>query len=610
MEDVRGWTTATRPQTSRAAAMHIQPLPQYSPSPSPLPSQQLYARPALRSSRSAANLRSPTQFDHPPLPPLPPRPAYSPEDFLPPPPPYEVRRVRSSSALSVGAGSTTTEQQNAPSKLKAAFEEAQFRASGLIGKAVESNKHFSVIRHSRGLVWYKGPGTCISITILSDAPLPPNRTVWLQQKGHSGNMGMALKAMVNSRGSWIDVTPAQEAQVDHVPEKEERGIQRDVERFVAKASGRTKKHVPRETHVVRIPAAASDGYYRLVVCGGDDAKKVLCECTVFRIASLSTDAAVVRGASLTTMPLEMGIKVATTFGTQVVKKYTGVAGAVVQSQTGKIVAKQSVKKATTVAMKGYHGFGGPGIQGAVQDSWRRQRAAGPVLVAGYTQELICEIIGSDEGPEKPFPIKFEGRISRGSGRSRADLGFPTANLADVPDYIKAQLSGVFAAWAMILPGRNIPDGLSPDWHPAVVTIAPPRGVQPTVVMLNSVSVHILQDFNDIPFFECKLKVLLMGWLHPPAQLTAPAAELMAQHQLDINTTMASLERENWLPQETITRMKTLKSERSFSDRLDDMTGSVAQRVDRIPLHLAGVRSESGNLRDQSYGIGGMWIRRD
>ncbi|OAA50281.1 LipA and NB-ARC domain protein [Metarhizium rileyi] len=597
MEDVCGW----RPP----AGLHVEPAKS---SASPL---QHSPRSPLRSSRSVTNLGLPVVHDRPPLPTT--TTIYKTELLLPSPPPYEIRRVRSSSALpsanvsSGTAAATTAAEQNAPSKFKAAVENMQFAAGGLIGKAVESNKHYSVIRHSGGLVWYRGPDTSVSMTILSDAPLPSNRTVWLQQKGHSGNVGMAFKAMVSSRGSWIDVTPAQEAQVKHVKGIDERGMQRDMDRFAAKASGRAKRHVPRETHLVRVPAAASDGYYRLVVCGGQDAAKVLCECAVFRVASLSENAAVVRGASLSTLPLEMTIKVATVVGTQVVKKYTGVAGAVVQNRAGSFMAKRSGKRVAVMAAKGYHGLGRAGIQDAMQDSWKRQRAAASVE---FTSELVVTLIGSDEGPEKPFPVRFQGTITRGTGSSAQDLGFPTANLADVPDRIKTSLSGVFAAWTKVLPSKkNTPDGPSPAWHPAVVSIAPPRGAAPSIASPSGVRVHILYNFGTT-FFTSKLDVLLMGWMHPAAPPTTPDAEVISQHEQDITTTLASLERQPWSADEAVSRMKTAKSERSLSDRLDEATGLVYQTVDRIPWHCAAVRSESGTLKDHSYGIGGMWIRRD
>lgn len=490
-------------------------------------------------------------------------------------------------------------------------------AGGLLSRPAESTRHYTVIRHSNGLVWYKGPSTSISITILSDEPLPPGRTIWLQEKGYSGNMGMSIKAFMGSRGNWIDVTPVQEAKAEHIPEMDERAIQRDIKRFGKKATGRVRRHVPRETCILRIPAAASDGYFRLVVCSGrddnsgDESKRVLCGSPVFRIASTSTDAAVVRGASLSTMPLEMGVKVASTIGTQVARKYAGVAGVVVQSQAGRVMANSKVKKAATVAVRGYHGFGS-GVEDAVQESWRRNRADGHgrlVEEAVFTEPF--QVLGSDDGPESPFPIKFDGRVAKSTGRSCAELGYPTANLKDVADHIKTRLGGVFAAWAMIPPGKGVPEGISHNWHEAVVSIAPPRGAAPTVAVMNCVTVYMAHEFDEsFPFFDCRLKVLLMGHLHAAAPLTASSDDLVRQHERDVLTTLASLDREHWSPDETVRKMKTLKSERSFSDRLHQATGRVQQQVDRIPMHWAGVRSESGTLRDQVYGVGGMWIRRE
>ncbi|KAK9443229.1 LipA and NB-ARC domain protein [Metarhizium brunneum] len=598
MEDVPGWNAGPprRQQTSRAAAAGLH-LAATATSPSP-----------LRPSRSLADLRTST-IDEPPLPPLPPR-FYNPDLPPSPPPPYEVRRAQSSSALSLDASLIDAAEPDAPPKKKSTLgQRMHFTMTGLINNPVESSSHYSVIRHSWLPVIYNGPDTSVSVTILSDAPLPSNRTLWLRQKGLLGNVGMALQAMMSSRSDWIEVTPAQEAQVKHIPDQKECVIQRDLERFTRKARDKHKRHVPRETHIVRIPAAATDGYYYLVVCGGKDATKVLCRCPVFRVASMSQDAAVVRGASLSTLPLEIGLKVASTVGTLVAKKYIGVAGVVAEKSAGKYMAKQSVKKAATVAVKSYHGLGGPGIQHVVKDSWRRQRAAGPAT-AGYTTELAVAVIGPDDGPEKPFPVKFEGAVERGTGSSSAELGFPTANLSGVPDAVRTPLSGVFAAWARLLPGgRNVPDGLSPDWHPAVVTIAPPRGAAPTVAPKNGVRVHVLHDFDDVAFFGGKLAVLLMGWLHPAAPPTAYSTDVVAQHALDIGTTLTSLDRDNWSPERTVARIKALKSGRSFSDRLDGVTGKVVQGVDRIPLHRVAVRSQSEAMRDQCFGVGGIWIRR-
>ncbi|KAI8721381.1 Riboflavin kinase [Fusarium sp. LHS14.1] len=523
-----------------------------------------------------------------------------PSSSLGPRPTNEIRRIKSSSALS-----TITTDSSKPkdqSKWKAALGEAQYFAGGLISHPAESTKHFTIIRHSHALVWYRGPATSVPITIFSDEPLPQGRTVWLQQKGFSGNMGMTLKALVGTNGSWIDVTPASKAGVENLAEAEERGIQRDFKRFFKKASGRLKKHIPRETHVIRIPAAATDGYFRLVLCAGEGGKKVLCGSPVFRIASTSTDASVVRGSSLSTMPLEMGIKVASTIGQQVAKKYTGVAGAVVEAGSKKFTPNAAIKKAAHAA---YHTSG---IGNAVNESWRNGKAGRyDPMVGGAALTGPLTIIGSDEGPEAPFPFKLAGKVVHGTGLSTRELGIPTANLTEVPDEVKMRMGGVFAAWARLVPNKGMED-IDDDWYAAIVTIAPLRNGPPGVVQRNKVSVHFIHDFEEVTFFEIRVKVMLMGFLHPwiPGQQDG---EIVEEHGRDVMTTMASLARETWGPEIAASSIRALRSERSFGDRLNEATSRVQHQIDRIPTHLVGVRSEAGAMRDQVYGNGGMWIQR-
>ncbi|TFA98053.1 Riboflavin kinase [Trichoderma ghanense] len=613
----------------------------------------------LRPSRSAAHLKqgpaAPHQAHHPSV-------ARSPEttaeafpapvgvmahEDLPPPPPYPglsvspapepLRRAQSTSALPLGAppaGSSgppspgfsphpqqaatlpVEEPKQQDSIWKSALGEAQYFASGLISHPSESTRHYSIIRHTRALIWYSGPSTSVSITVLSDEALPPTRTLWMQQKGYSGNMGMALKALAGTTSSWINVTPARLATVSDTPEADERSIQRDLKRFAKKASGRQKKHVPRETHIVRIPATASDGYFRLVLCGGSEAgKKVLCGSPVFRVASTSADVSVVRGASLSTMPLEMGVKVASTIGQAMANKYIGVASAVVNSQVGSIVANSTVKKVSTVAVRSYQVSG---AGDAVQESWQRQRSQQERYDSLVVNVPVIHMVGAESGPEAPFPVKFDGKVVRGTGRSTAELGVPTANLSGVSDQVKLRMGGVFAAWARIqMPSINndgepdaaVDDMLPTDWVEAVVTIAPSRHAPPSVAMKNSVSVHIIHDFEETHFVDAKLKVLLMGFLHPAAPPHTPPDHLAAEHSRDMMNTLASLGRAAWGPHDTVAMMKSVKSSRSLGERLDETTGRVVAQVDKIPLHWAGVRSEVGVLRDKAYGNGGMWIVR-
>ncbi|KAL6884819.1 hypothetical protein HDV57DRAFT_508740 [Trichoderma longibrachiatum] len=566
---------------------------------------------------------------------------------LPPPPPYPglpvppspepLRRAQSSSAIPIARPPTSS--SNPPSPLfpphphqastlpveppkqqqdsiwKSALGEAQYFASGLISHPSESTRHYSIIRHTRALIWFSGPSTSVSITILSDEPLPAQRTLWMQQKGYSGNVGMALKALAGTTSSWINVTPARLATVDDTSDADERSIQRDLKRFAKKASGRQRNHVPRETHIVRIPATASDGYFRLVLCGGNEpGKKVLCGSPVFRVASTSADVSVVRGASLSTMPLEMGVKVASTIGQAMANKYIGVASAVVNSRVGSVVANSTVKKVSNVAVRSYQVSG---VGDAVQESWHRQRSQQERYDSLVVNVPVIHMVGSESGPEAPFPVKFDGKVVRGTGRSMAELGIPTANLSGVSDQVKVRMGGVFAAWACIqLPRNNsgepitpVDDMLPTDWVEAIVTIAPSRHAPPSIAMKNSVSVHIIHDFEEAHFIDAKLKVLLMGFLHPAAPPHTPPDHLAAEHAQDIMNTLASLGRAAWGPHDTVAMMKSVKSGRSLGERLDETTGKVVAQVDKIPLHWAGVRSEVGVLQDRAYGNGGMWIVR-
>ncbi|KGQ07989.1 hypothetical protein BBAD15_g6661 [Beauveria bassiana D1-5] len=315
-----------RPVTS--AASPGDPPPPYSclpePPPPPLPPR------LLRSSKSATGLHEPPNFQqqnphhqqqqhflHPERPPpcplskdrqavtLPPGFVFdhappSSSSSSPSPPPLllpgndALRRAKSSGDLrrpqtSNSAEPAATETETAAWSWKKAFDEAQYLAGGLIGSPAESNRHCSIIRHSSALVWYRGPATTVTVTILTDEPLPPTRTLWLQQKGFSGGLGMSLKAMVGTTSDWLDVTPTTRAEAAHLAVNEERGVQRDLRRFLNKATGRTTRHLPRETHIVRIPAAAQDGYFRIVLCPARDGKKILGSSPVFRLASTSAD---------------------------------------------------------------------------------------------------------------------------------------------------------------------------------------------------------------------------------------------------------------------------------------------------------------------------------
>jgi hypothetical protein len=231
------------------------------------------------------------------------------------------------------------------SKFQHALGEIKHFAGGLITHPFEATRHYSVLRHSRGFVFYQGPTTSVAITVFSDQALPIDRTLWLQKRGFSGKTGLKVGTL-GSRSAWIDVTPSINATADSLPPDNERAWQRDIAKFITKARN-TKNlcnHRPYETHIVRIPHVAEDGYFRIVVCAG---RKVLCPSPVFRYASSSLDPSVLRGASLRTMPLELGIRV----------------GSLVANKAANAAAAGALQPAVST------------VQNAVQPYWSAQWAA-------------------------------------------------------------------------------------------------------------------------------------------------------------------------------------------------------------------------------------------
>ncbi|KAI8231316.1 Riboflavin kinase [Colletotrichum sp. SAR 10_86] len=499
-----------------------------------------------------------------------------------------------------------------------ALDETKYFAGGLISHPFEYTKHYAILRHSTVLVWYRGPSTSVTVTIFSDAPLPPTRTVWLQRKGFSGNMGMNLKSLVGANDSWLDVTPSSQALPTDMAEGDERGCQRDIKKFLKKAPKNLSKHMPRETHVIRIPAAADDGYFRLVLCtgGGDNGsskRKVLCPSPVFRIASTSTDASVVRGASFASMPLELGIKAGSIVANTVVNRYVGPAAAVVQSRTKKLQTAKFVTKHATHIAYGKSAIEKSGIKTTVTE-YETQYAT--TRGGGYApwqdgesgfDEAPPEVIGPDSGPMDPFPIKFDGRIVRGTGRGGMELGIPTANLSGIPEDVKMRMRGVYFGWARVVPRSGL-EHISTDWHESIITVGPAPYATPRVAAENVATVHIIHEFGGALFLETKLKVLVMGQLRVSTPPVGSDAALQA-YGTDVLLSVASLSRDNWCPIETRERMRTMRSEMSLADRYVETREKVQKQVDRIPVHLAGVRTEGAALRDKAFGNGGIWIPR-
>ncbi|KAL2156901.1 hypothetical protein VTH06DRAFT_2557 [Thermothelomyces fergusii] len=417
----------------------------------------------------------------------------SPSPFNAAPPP---------SAATFGPGVSNDKK----SFVQSALAEARHFAGGLIPHPTESTKHYTILRHSPALIFYRGPSTSVEITIFSspDHPLPEDRTLWLQQRGFSGDCGMKIKAFFNATDSWLHVTPSTQVGPQQVPAETERAWQRDIGKAAKKLlkdKGPKKAHVPRETHVIRVPESSDDGYFRILLCTGrgrpEDATestagkcKTLCVSPIFRVASTSTDSSVFRGASLSTLPLEMGVYVASMIAASTVSNYTAPVLEPVQAIIDRVRPGTVTE---TVAGLVYDEVSEQAAERAAEKDAERDQAFFAAHQAHVARALqadpyAIQPIGPDTGPEPPFPLQFEGKVVAGTGRSQAELGIPTANLSGVPDEIRYRLRGNYFGWAQLLPPakqsrpatRSGPNDAqwndshecSRQWHQAIIAFAP------------------------------------------------------------------------------------------------------------------------------------------
>ncbi|KAK0738848.1 hypothetical protein B0T18DRAFT_422979 [Schizothecium vesticola] len=551
--------------------------------------------------------------------------AQSPSPFSPTPPPSANTWGAKSSTPRFGAGTLITPPTSAPIPTptptlattddktfwQTALSEAGHFAGGLLPHPTESTKHYTILRHSAALVFYRGPSTSVEISIFSAPkyPLPPDRTLWLQQRGYSGDSGMKLKAMVGGTTDWLNVTPAAQIRADDVPASDNRAWQRDISKAskrLVKDRGEVKAHVPRETHAIRIPSMSADGYFRLALCtgGGDDhaslsRRKVLCLSPIFRVASTSTDSSVFRGASLSTMPIEVGVKVASLAAHVAVKRYTGPVVGLVQSRIDKIRPGLTVREMSKSAITSLTPKSSPNATHHAPTTQNNTFSHSNALLP----------LGHPSGPDPPFPIQFSGTVAPGSGRSQLDLGIPTANLASLsPSDTTSRLRGVYFGWACLAHPRHP----QTTWYQAVIASGPSPYARPSVVPVLGVSVHLLHEFPAQGFVGAQVTVLVMGFLRPMLGEGGEAGTVPLRVRLDavsrdVLLTVASLtNREGWTAERGVEGVATRKEERGVRERV---VGEVQRRVEGVPVHWLGVRTEGEAERERSgeRGKGGWWV---
>ncbi|KAL5043453.1 hypothetical protein BDW71DRAFT_188115 [Aspergillus fruticulosus] len=379
---------------------------------------------------------------------------------------------------------------------------------------------------------------------------------------------MRAKALFRMHDDWVNATPTVVIRADQVEPNKERAWQRDIAKFYKKATKRVQTHRLRETVVARIPPDAEDGYFQLVLCHGE--KKVLCRSPVFRILSTSMDPSSLRGASLSTMPLELGAFVAGTYA---------------QVAASRVVAPVTAVAETVTARYRPGWLGETAIQTAYE-AIKPDRGNSPDAVAAPSIE---------NGPQAPYPLDFTARPSQSLEPSQIPVRIPS----DIQD----KLRGYFFGWA-----RTSSDA----WQMIILSVRLWDGSQhtgPVSLSQTTRKVSILRLLHEpMPNPPSTLTVRILGFLHPDIPPPSPrtendlaaarqaAAEAAAlAEQYDTEYVQALLDHPLWGP-ETADRP-------GWFNRTKDGAGNVLARGQKM-IERVGVRT---GVEQES--IGGYYIVR-
>lgn len=523
------------------------------------------------------------------------------------------------SSSSTANSSQSSFQSSALSFAQKAYREARHFAGGLIQHPTESTKHFTILRHSHGLVFYQGTKTSVAITILGDRPLPPDRTIWLQNKGWTGKTGMRARTFFGYTDDWLNVTPTIAVGAEQVNKSDERAWQRDIATFRKRGPSRVREnHKPLETAVVRIPVEASDGYYQLVLCEGDK-KKVLCRSPVFRVFSLSMDPSSIRGASLSTLPLELGAWLVGQVASLAVETVTETATTAVEAYLPSWFMQEAVSLAYDVS-----GAGDKIDEKLEKANMRYEQAREAMFAKAGGEEVNLE-----RGPTAPYPICFVACCEPHTREYAGRPGMPTMNLSKLPDNVQHRLHGYYFGWVRSVIEKSNKTTTPADtmpWHQAVISALDVDASQLTRVNMaraikRRISVRLLCDPDDPTLNSTRIEVQVMGFIRPdePAQVSkmekgiqagdnAALEAAMIVEASDAAVAQGTLDHPAWSP-DAQSHEGGQNGERGILDRTVDGFTNVRMKADNMPLHRLGVRTGTDELKDKAIAVKGFYIVR-
>jgi len=506
-------------------------------------------------------------------------------------------------------------------------------AGGIIYHPAESTEHYSILRHSHGLVFYQGTNTSIAVSVFADTPLPPNRTFWLQSK----NFSSASKNHATFRDhtdASIDVTPSTAVKVDQVNSSDERAWQRDIIQFERRTHrGPKSKHILRETDVIRIPADAVDGYFQIVLCIGDR-EETLCVSPSFRIISVSAQMGAISGAHWSTLPFEIGAMALS------MQAWNKVAAATLlpakAAVMGKIGSRMPVQSGSA-KMAGKAGKMAFGASGAA-DRVAAELAGFNSTYSEGREDPFKPAFKIDEdyesGPKPPYPISFKARCAGPNSHPERHI-IPMTKLVHVPDIATYKLSGYYFGWCRTSEHAEERGQRRRrrHWHPAVIIVSPiaiEKLDRVTMSRANQREVHIQiigEDHHPRPI-NSELDVEVSGCLRPwdpelehmlavdMRKGEEVAFETAATNEMsDINLTQIILDVPAWGPEsnsqfakEAEPKEKAHGMERVKHEYTEKRL-AVQKKIDQVPMHKLGVRMPIDSRRDKTVVLNGYYIER-
>ncbi|KAF4977003.1 hypothetical protein FDECE_18410, partial [Fusarium decemcellulare] len=152
------------------------------------------------------------------------------------------------------------------------------------------------------------------------------------------------------------------------------------------------------------------------------------------------------------------------------------------------------------------------------------------------------IVGSDAGPEAPYPLHMEGSVISGFGRgskeifTTSQLGIPTANLpvdASLTPWISDMPSGVYFGYASLALPDTHPDSPSssstndkPSNNEAALLASAPQSNPPFTIFpmvmsigykpfykntVRSAEIHVHHKFTA-DFYDVPMRLLILGFI--------------------------------------------------------------------------------------------------